>query len=137
MNEWILLGVGLVLGGAAAWLAVNSKVSELRAHISQHRTTLETRDRQLNDLQQQVRSESEQKVAAKTKLDQVQISLEEQKNLLKGAREELSATFNSLASEALKSNNQAFLDLAKTTFETIQAQAKATWRRGKKPSTVW
>ncbi len=124
MSEWILLGVGLVLGGAAAWLAANSKVSELRAQINQHRATLETRDRQMNDLQQQVRSEGEQKVAAETKLSQVQISLEEQKNLLKAAREELSATFNSLASEALKSNNQAFLDLAKTTFETIQAQAK-------------
>ena len=124
MSEWVLLGVGLVLGGAAAWLAANSKVSELRSQISQHCATLETRDRQMNDLQQQVRSEGEQKVAAETKLSQVQISLEEQKNLLKAAREELSATFNSLASEALKSNNQAFIDLAKTTFETIQAQAK-------------
>ena len=107
MSEWVLLGVGLVLGGLLGWIWATARSKSL-----------------LSDLHQQIRTESEQKVAAQTELRQAQLSLEEQKKLLEAAGEKLSDTFNALAAEALKSNNQAFIDLAKTTFETIQAQAK-------------
>ena len=128
MIEWVLLAVGLIAGGAVAWWLATSKaggtIAELRSQLSQHQTTLQARDLEISTLHQQVRAESEQKVAAQTELNQVQFSLAEQRELLEAAEKRLADTFHALADKALKSNNQAFIDLAKSTFETIQAQAK-------------
>src|SRR3989337_3858037 len=85
---------------------------------------LQGKDQEIQALHQQVRTESEGKVAAQTELNQVQLSLAEQRRLLEAAEKRLADTFHALADNALKSNNQAFIDLAKSTFETIQAQAK-------------
>ena len=49
---------------------------------------------------------------------------EEQKMLLAQARQELAEAFQALSGEALKQNNEAFLNLAKTSFQTLQAEAK-------------
>ena len=68
-------------------------------------------------------TESQLRVAAETKLKETETNLEEQRKLLGEATTRLSDTFDSLSAEALKSNNKAFLDLAKSTFETIQTQA--------------
>lgn len=51
-------------------------------------------------------------------------SLQEQKTLLTQARQELAEAFKALSGEALKTNNQAFLQLAKTSFEVLHAEAK-------------
>jgi len=51
-------------------------------------------------------------------------SLQEQKTLLTQARQELAESFKALSGEALKTNNQAFLQLAKTSFEVLHAEAK-------------
>ena len=40
------------------------------------------------------------------------------------ATEELREAFSSLAADALKSNNQSFLELAKTSLEKFQTEAK-------------
>jgi DNA recombination protein RmuC len=54
---------------------------------------------------------------------------EEQKTLLAQARRELADAFQALSGEALKHNNEAFLDLAKTSFHTLQAEAKGDLAR--------
>lgn len=51
-------------------------------------------------------------------------SSEEKLQLLNVAQKQLSESFQALSSEALKSNNQAFLDLAKTHLERFQEGAK-------------
>ena len=139
MSEWLLLVVGLALGGAVAWSlgrarsattlsrlqveaegrtrAAESAVSELRAQLESLRLKVE-------ELQTKLRTEGEQRASAEARLQEAQANLEEQKKLLDEARQKLADTFNALAAEALKSNNQAFVALAKSTFETIQAQAK-------------
>ena len=131
MNEWALLVIGLIVGAAAAWLWAQSKIKVAEStatvvgtQLGLAQADLEAKDRQVNDLQQQVRTESEHKVVAQTELNQVRASLEEQKKLLEDAKKNLTDTFNALASEALMGNNQAFLALAKSTFETLQAEAK-------------
>jgi DNA recombination protein RmuC len=68
--------------------------------------------------------EGEQRASAEARFQEAQVNLEEQKRLLDEARQKLADTFNALSAEALKSNNLAFIALAKSTFETIQAQAK-------------
>jgi DNA recombination protein RmuC len=78
----------------------------------------------LDGLRERIKTEGELRVAAETKLREAQANLEEQKKLLDEAKKNLADTFQALSAEALKSNNQAFIALARSTFETIQAHAK-------------
>jgi len=77
-----------------------------------------------NQLRERLKIEGELRVAAETKLRETQASLDEQRKLLEEAKKTLTETFQALSAEALKSNNQAFIALARSQFETLQAQAK-------------
>ncbi len=50
--------------------------------------------------------------------------MEEQKVLLAQARHELAESFQALSGEALKQNNEAFLNLATSRFQTLHAEAR-------------
>jgi DNA recombination protein RmuC len=135
--------------------AVEGTLLEVRARVGALQASLDDRERQLGELQQKLRGESEQKVKAQTELENAraaaedskqlrerlkaegelrvaaettlrdaEASLDEQKNLLEQAKKNLTETFQALSAEALKSNNQAFIALARSQFETLQAQAK-------------
>ena len=70
-------------------------------------------------------AESQQgRTKAETRMEEVARSLEDQKALLAQARQELHDSFEALSGQALKQNNEAFLDLARTSFATLQAEAK-------------
>jgi len=139
MNEWLLPLVGMVLGGAVAWLLAVSrtritlatfqieaegKVRAAESTVNELRVQLENLRQNVDQLQAKLRIEGEQRAGAEARFQEAQANLEEQKKLLDEAQQKLADTFNALAAEALKSNNQAFVALAKSTFETIQAQAK-------------
>ncbi len=75
MNAWVMLVLGLALGGALAWLwatlrargkikAAEGTVVELRNKTDELRGALEKSRQEITNLQQQVRTENEQKVAA-------------------------------------------------------------------------
>jgi membrane-associated HD superfamily phosphohydrolase len=64
------------------------------------------------------------KSAAEERFAASQTAAQEKLALLEEARQKLSDAFQALSSEALKSNNQAFLHLAKETLEKHQVQAK-------------
>ena len=91
-----------------------------QTEVEQLKGTLED----LDALRGRIKIEGELRVAAETKLEEAQAGLEEQKKLLEDAKKDLADTFQALSAEALKSNNQAFIALARSTFETIQAHAK-------------
>ncbi|RJE46903.1 MULTISPECIES: DNA recombination protein RmuC [unclassified Dehalobacter] len=61
----------------------------------------------------------------RTRLEMEQTAYEEKLTLLSQAREELSDGFKALSAEALKNNNQSFLELAKVVLEKTQVQASA------------
>lgn len=61
----------------------------------------------------------------RTRLQMEQAIHQEKLDLLNKAKEELSDGFKVLSSEALKNNNQSFLDLAKATLEKFQTQASS------------
>jgi len=177
MQLLVIFLFGAAIGSAIAWLVSGSKwraqlsdykvqaegnvkgaestIQELRTNIAEAKASSDAKLKEISNVQQSLRSESEQKaaaqaelrearsafqeligvrdqlnaesqarVAAETKLRESGKNLEEQKKLLEEAKAKLTDTFNALSSEALKSNNQAFLALARSTFETIQAQAK-------------
>ena len=75
-------------------------------------------------LQDRLRAEGELRVAAETKLRETQASLEEQKKLLDEAKKNLLEAFQALSAEALNKNNQAFINLARSEFGILHAQAK-------------
>ena len=96
----------------AARAASESEVAQLRISLEDQSV-----------LRDRFKLEGELRVKAETQLTEAQTNLEEQKKLLQESKVQLVETFSALSAEALKSNNKAFLDLAKSTFETIQSQA--------------
>jgi DNA recombination protein RmuC len=139
MNQWILLVAGIAIGGLVGWLlaslrrnsavsalqieaegktrAAESMASELRAQIAAIQSKLDASE-------QQTMTEANLRVAAETRLTEAHANLEDQKRSLEEARVKLGDAFQALSAQALKSNNQAFIELARSTFETIQTQAK-------------
>jgi DNA recombination protein RmuC len=139
MTVWLMLAAGLVLGTAVGWLWANSRATVQRASLqveaegkvkaaestaNELRAQVERVQELLGQSQERVRTESELRVAAETRLKEAQASLEERRKDFDEARQKLADAFNALAAEALKNNNQAFIALAQSNFETIQARAK-------------
>ncbi|KAF0221151.1 MAG: hypothetical protein FD174_649 [Geobacteraceae bacterium] len=95
----------------------NSRISELEAsgkereeqlrHIYGENTALKEKISELSTLLQEERKSAEEKLAV---LDEAHVKL--------------SDAFKALSADALKSNNQSFLDLAKATLEKFQEGAK-------------
>lgn len=96
--------------------------AELRKQAEVERTELA---RLRDDLSEARRA----RAVAETRCEEAFRGLEEQKALLTQAREELADAFKALSGEALRTNNQAFLDLAKASFATLRAEAKGELER--------
>jgi DNA recombination protein RmuC len=94
-----------------------SLTDELRRQVLQDRIDL---DRISQDLSEASRA----RAVAETRAAEASLHLNEQKTLLGQARQELAETFQALSGEALKQNNEAFLTLARSSFQTLQAEAK-------------
>lgn len=90
---------------------------ELRRVEAQERAALE---RLRADLAEAARA----RAVAETQAAETAKHVEEQKLVLAQARHELAQSFQALSGEALKQNNDAFLSLARTTFQTLQTEAK-------------
>ena len=139
MNSWTLFIIGIAIGGLIGWLLAslrrNSALSALQIEAEGKtkgaesmagvlRSQVTDLEAKLASSEQQMRNEANFRVAAETRLTETQSNLEDQKRLLEEAREKLADAFQALSAQALKSNNQAFIQLARSTFETIQTQAK-------------
>lgn len=61
-------------------------------------------------------------VAAKTRLDQTEKNLKEQRDLVETAKFKLTETFETLAARALAQNNRGFLVLAEEKFQGIRSE---------------
>lgn len=120
MEAFVMLFVGVGLGALAAWLVFRS----VRAVLEER---LLTRQHQILDLETQLK-ESRSRIDAlereRTELKVSEAALKAELGVLADARHKLGEAFKALSDDALKSNNQAFLDLAKETLEKYQAGAK-------------
>ena len=139
MEEIACLIVGLAVGAAFAWIVVSARIrSRLAGEISQAQgragaaeaVATELRAQAANleaakaGLQKQLDQEKLARVAAQTQLAEASRNLQEQKALLEDAKARLADSFKALSGEALKSNNAAFLELAKKSLEAVVAEAK-------------
>ncbi len=138
MNGLMLL-IGVFMGGIAAWILANlscqkkllTERGDIEAKVVSAESTAAVLRQQVEDLKSQAErvrqeliEEQRGRVSAETKLAETTKNLEEQKQLLDKAEEKLSTTFQALSGEALKSNNQAFLELAKESLNTVLSDAK-------------
>ena len=90
---------------------------DLRADVIQ-------RERELAALRAELGDAKTSKVQLQTRLEQERLLSAEKIALLERAEAKLGDAFKALSSEALRSNNQSFLDLARTTLERFQENAR-------------
>jgi DNA recombination protein RmuC len=123
--------LALVVGALAAWLFGRARSAALVER-------LEGRDREIAGLKEGIdgcekeiaglRAANSTLTSAKAEVEarlaSERQSAAEKLELLNGAREDLENAFKALSSEALRSNNQSFLELAKQTLEKFQEGAK-------------
>jgi DNA recombination protein RmuC len=141
-----VLVAGLLIGVVVAWLVASRSRAEaleqaaLRFEVTRAQLTERAgaADRELADARAQLAAESaklEEKRSSLTELHARAESLATELRLereattgklaeVERAREHLSQAFSALSADALKSNNQAFIDLAQATFGKLQEAAK-------------
>jgi len=142
----LMLLVGLALGASGCWLLAKAKIQhagdlargDAESQQAALNERLEARQQIIDQLAEQV-SRLERELAEfrssesslKSKVVQLATTLEQERKqaaeklaVLDDAQKKLADAFKALSAEALKSNNQSFLELAKATLETFQESAK-------------
>jgi DNA recombination protein RmuC len=92
--------------------------------MDERRATLLERENEIGVLTNDLVRLRQSQAVLESEIRQERAWLEEQKRLLAANHHALSDTFKSLSFDALKQNNQTFLDLAKTTLTQFQEHAK-------------
>ncbi len=116
--------ISVLLAALVTWLVVRTRSAVLRERVA-------ILERGLASSQEELKAALSANSEARDKLAAVNAALQEERKthaeklgLLNRASEELREAFQALAAEALKSNNEAFLQLARTRLEKDQAVAK-------------
>lgn len=132
MTLAILAGiVGLIIGAFIAWLAARSGTAALQERISQAEQQLAAARQDISTAEAEASRHLEQNsklqaeiAALRSTLEHERKSAEEKLALVTRASEELKTSFQALAAEALRSNNQSFLALATQSLKSFQLQAQ-------------
>lgn len=112
------------LGGAVAWVVARSQATALRQRLQDVEQQLDTAAGELktqNAGNLQLRERSAQ---LESDLKHTRENAEEKLRLLGQAKDELSNAFKALSAEALKSNNESFLQLARESLQKFQTGAQ-------------
>lgn len=104
-----MLAVGLSLGAVSVWFITRTK---LKYEFERGRTHGET-----------------ERAVLQTRLEEERKANQEKLTLINTAESKLADAFKALSADALRSNNQSFLDLAKQNLETFQQNAKGDLER--------
>src|SRR5450755_1538154 len=112
------------LGALLAWLILRTQLAVQKERTSALEQTLSGAQQTLES-EQTVCSELRSDVARlEATLKNEKIKSDEKLQLVNRASDELTRTFQSLAADALKGNNDSFLQLAKTRLEGFQTEAQ-------------
>jgi DNA recombination protein RmuC len=142
----LMLLIGVALGAAAVWLLLRARIEQAaeraRGAVEAERATLVERldgreqtiaelktaadqaTRDAAEAQQKLAHLAQERAQLVTMLQKEREHAAEKLALLGQAEQKLTDAFKALSAEALKSNNQSFLDLAKTSLQTLQEAAK-------------
>src|SRR6266700_4197408 len=124
ISPLLFLAVGAGLGFLITWLVLRSNSAVLNSLLtSVHQELAGVRanaDKLVNSNSQL----SKANATLEERLVGEQKASEEKSNLLNRVEEEFREAFQALSAEALRTNNQAFLELAKTSLERFQSEAE-------------
>jgi len=130
---------GAAIGALIGWLWASSRtqsrmgaeLAEARSEagsaasaLSELRNQLTARDAELQDIRTRLAESERQRTEASTRLEEAAKGLEEQKRAIQEAQSRLADTFKALSKDALQSNNQSFLELAKESLARVLSEAK-------------
>jgi DNA recombination protein RmuC len=104
--------------------SVRSAAEEKSSLVPQLQAQLAHRDESLASLQRELTELKTARAQLETTLSKERKATEEKLALLNEAQAKFGDAFKALSSDALKSNNQSFLELAKATLEKFQETAK-------------
>jgi DNA recombination protein RmuC len=120
----LLVALGAGLGGMVAWLVLRPGSAVLSARLSMLQ-------QELGGARAEAAKFTQLNTQLKSAMDKLEATVtverranEEKAVLLSRLEEKLRESFQALSAEALKSNNQAFLQLANATMEKFQCEAK-------------
>ena len=128
----IVFLIGAALGAVLGWFVLRAKASSASAaDLATLKERLMGKESELLKLQEALNNQVSGYKQAREENAQIGAELEgerraaqERKDSFKQAAEELSEKFKALSRDALKDNNQSFLQLAKSTLEKYQENAK-------------
>ena len=146
-----MMGAGLVVGALSLWFITRAKLKyefeRGRASASTEHATLVERlagkEEQVRELREALDQENEtieelrnensrtaaQLSALQTRLEDERRVNQEKLALLTSAEEKLADAFKALSADALRNNNQSFLDLARQNLEKFQETARGDLER--------
>src|SRR5712671_3363453 len=124
MEPGVVGVIGLLFGSVLAWLALRSRSAGLSARLFLREKELEAEKASLARLQQAHTELVAGKARLESTLESERKANNEKIELVTRASEELRNAFKAMASDALKSNNQQFLTLARENLERFQSEAR-------------
>jgi DNA recombination protein RmuC len=134
-----LISSGIVVGAVVVWLLLRAQwqqsyekgQADSATQVAALQERLGARDQEVQKLQQSCDKEVTQRehlrednADLKAQLEGERRAAQERSESFKQAADELSEKFKALSRDALKDNNQSFLDLARATLEQFQTSAK-------------
>ncbi|MCD6569039.1 DNA recombination protein RmuC [bacterium] len=126
MTEVIFLVIGLLMGGGVVWFILRNIFKDNFKIIQQQ---LKTKEEEISNLRKLYDEEKINRVSFETQLKEAEKNLQEQKKILDEATAKLSDTFSALSKDALNTNNQMFLELAKANLEKIISEMKGDFSK--------
>ncbi|NLP43068.1 MAG: DNA recombination protein RmuC [Peptococcaceae bacterium] len=128
MDLWVVIissFIGFLCGLGICYLFISAKSKVLTDRVKFLQTENSRIQLDLDQARDLLMAYNTQIVELQTRLDMEQKVNEEKLALLRNAKEELEDDFKALSVEALRHNNQSFLELAMATLDKYQIQAKS------------
>jgi DNA recombination protein RmuC len=116
--------VCLLTGALVGWIIRHLRDTEIQARLHAAERQAEIEAVEINRLRDLNTTLHEDVAKLTARLEFEQKAAEEKLALLTRASDELRSVFQALSADALKSNNQSFLELARITLEKYQSEAK-------------
>jgi DNA recombination protein RmuC len=124
LDLWIAVLLGALFGSVLAWLGLRLRSASAEARLSLGERDLAVARTEVARQQEAIARLREQAAGLESTLQHERQAAAEKLDLVDRATTELREAFQALASDALRSNNQSFLQLAKASLEKFQSEAK-------------
>jgi DNA recombination protein RmuC len=115
---------------------IKTRLEETEKRLMEQKEATKEAQQAIENFRSQLELQNQEKARVETQLREAQKNIEEQKRLLDQATEKLTDTFKSLSANALQSNNEEFLRLARQSLETILEKTKSEFGKEAIDNTI-